>query len=194
MDQLNIIKHELTEYVIPTVRKVTSAEWANQMISKGIVYLTNLEVFIKDENPERGDRNEKKGTFICNDIKCDSENESSIFVWCGTLENEKAILLDTWQDRDTVMHISNTIEFGERIRKKYSTEYGGLCYYSGIVSYDKDFGTKQDYYWGECIFQKNLKYKRQREYRLAMVAEMKVKNKEHVRLELGDCSDLISIV
>ncbi|MBS1257222.1 MAG: hypothetical protein MAG551_00258 [Candidatus Scalindua arabica] len=79
--------------------------------------------------------------------------------------------------------------------KSFNSEYdGGWFYYSGIVSYDKDFGTKQDYYWGGCIFQKNLKYKRQREYRLAMVTDPQLKKKDHIRLTLGDCSDLISIL
>ncbi len=195
---MNTIKYDIThtEYVIPTIRKVTDSAWAKQMISEGIIYLTNLEVFIKDENQERGDKNERKGTFIYNDIKCYSENDNSTFVWCGSLENEKDVLLDIWKDRNTVVHISNTIEFGERIRKSFNSiyVYEGWFYYSGIVSYDKDFGTKQDYYWGECIFQKNLKYKRQREYRLAMVTDPQLKVEDNICLTLGDCSDLISII
>jgi len=64
----------------------------------------------------------------------------------------------------------------------------------GPVTYDKDEGSYSAYHWVEGIFQKNVRFSSQKEFRFALVGDFGIQKDKNVVLELGDCSDIARIV
>lgn len=191
---MSSIQYKGIEFVLPSVLKAYPLEWARQLIEKGIIYFTNLDVFHAVESAERGDVREgsvhramKDGMFI-------GKYVNPIYAWCGTMETDAEVILETWRDRDTVVEVTNTMVFLERIRGKANEVEGVIQFQAGPVVYDKDKGSHRDYFWAQGIFQKDLRFSGQKEFRLALVGSAKIlKGDSNIVLTLGDCSDIIRI-
>jgi len=183
------------EFILPGIFKAYPREWAEELIREGTLYFTNLEIFRSDENPERGDCSEGTGIFIRQGQRCTNSHANPIFVCCFTMETDRRSILTTWDDRDTVVQICNTLTFVKRIRDAAKSTRGKIFPMQvGPVTYDKDEGSHREYYWGEAIFQKNLRFSEQKEFRFALIGDYSIQDEEHVVLKLGDCSDILRIV
>ena len=191
---MSSIQYKDIEFVLPSILKAYRHEWAQQLIEEGIIYFTDLQVFHADENAERCDVREgivhramKDGMFI-------GMYKNPIYVWCGTMETNTDAILNTWRDRTTVVEVNNTLTFLERIRDKAKTKEGVIRFLAGPVVYDKDRGSHRDYFWAQGIFQKDLFFGGQKEFRIALIGDpKKLKDKRDIALTLGDCSDIIRI-
>ena len=166
------------EFVLPGIFKAYPRDWANQLLNEGTIYFTNWDVFRRDENPERGDPME--GTSVTNrngkTYKADYGNP--IFIWSSTMETNPKVIIETWRDRDTVIQITNTLKFAERIRDAAVARKSDLIYFQiGPVTYDKDEGSHRAYHWAEGVFQKNYCYSGQKEFRFALVGNYNLKGK-----------------
>lgn len=183
--------HEGIEFVLPGILKAYPRDWAEQLICDGTIYFTSLGEFRDDVDPERGDPLEGNSVTIRNNVRCTSDYLNPIFVWCSTMETDPERILATWQDRDTVIQITNTIEFVRRILQEAKKEPHITGFQVGPVTYDKDQGSHRDYHWAEGIFQKGLRYNGQKEFRFALVGECDIRQKKNVMLSIGSCSDII---
>lgn len=186
--------HEGIEFVLPGILKAYPQNWANQLICDGTIYLTNLDVIRKDEHPKRGDPLEGVSVTIRNATRCTADYLNPIFVWCSTMETEPERILATWQDRDTVLQITNTLEFARRILQAAKKNPHIMGFHVGPVTYDKDEGSHTDYHWVEGIFQKGLLYNEQKEFRFALVGECDIQQEENVVLNIGSCTDIVRTV
>jgi hypothetical protein len=110
------------------------------------------------------------------------------------METEPERILATWQDRDTVIQITNTLEFARRILQVAKKEPHIMGFQVGPVTYDKDEGSHRDYHWVEGIFQKGFRYNEQKEFRFALVGECDIQQKENVVLNIGSCTDIVRTV
>lgn len=160
----------------------------------GTIYFTNLGVIRKDEHTERGDPLEGASVTIRNTTRCTADYLNPIFVWCSTMETDSEQILATWQDRDTVIQITNALEFVRRILQVAKNEPHIIGFQVGPVTYDKDEGSHRDYHWAEGIFQKGRYYNRQKEFRLALVGECDIQQKDNVVLNIGACTDIVRTV
>lgn len=187
--------HDGIEFVLPGIFKAYPRAWADGLIREGTLYFTNVEIFRVDENPERGDCFEGTGIFIRQGQRCTTKYSNPIFVSCFTMETIKSVILSTWKDRDTVVQVFNTLSFAKRIRNS-ANEYGKKIHSMvvGPVTYDKDDGSCREYFWAEGIFQKNLLFNGQKEFRFALIGDPCLKDLEHLVLRLGDCSDILRII
>lgn len=182
------------EFVLPGIMKACKRKHANQLISNGDLCFTNLSEFQRDEHPERGDPLEGVGIATRNKIQCTSGHINPIFVWCSTMENNPEQILSKWQDRDTVIQITNTLEFARRIQEAIKNKPQILHLQVGPVTYDKDQGSNRDYHWPEATFQKGLHYNNQKEFRFALVGQMQendMQQKKNILLNIGACTDIV---
>ena len=194
--------HEGIEFILPGIYKAYPREWAEQLIHEGTLYFTALESFQRDEHPERGDSLEGTAIVIREGQRCTIGSLNPIFVCCFTMETDRECILTTWNDRDTVVQICNTLKFAERILDYVETNEMLLRIQVGPVAYDKDEGSYREPFRGESTFQKNLRFSGQKEFRFALVGFTNMRSKyeeflangEHLILKLGDCSDIMRIV
>jgi hypothetical protein len=111
------------------------------------------------------------------------------------METDPDIVLSTWSDRDTVLQITNTLSFVNRIKGAAVERRNDIIDMQvGPVTYDKDAGSHREYHWAEGIFQKNMRYTSQKEFRIALVGDVRIKCEEHIVLTIGDCSDIDRIM
>ena len=184
------------EFVLPGIYKASPLCWSNDFINNGTIYFTNIINFIKDEDNERGDKKEGIGVSNINGKKYSSDYMNPLYVWCSTMETNTNFIFNTWKDRDSIILITDTLGFLNRIKttileSKYKKSLIGLQV--GPVTYNKDEGSQRNYHWAEGIFQKNYKYNTQKEFRLALTGTSELKE-EHLVFELGSCKDITKII
>ncbi|MBU1692417.1 MAG: hypothetical protein KKC51_00470 [Verrucomicrobia bacterium] len=187
---MNTFFHEGIEFVLPGIFKAYPRDWADQFISQGIIYFTNLKVIRKDEHPERGDPRDGIGVSIRNKTRCTTGYMNPVYVWCSTMETVPRRILDTWKDRDTVLQITDTWELVQRVHRAITPDLRINQFQVGPVTYDKDEGSHRGYHWAEGIFQKGLRHSGQKEFRFALVTESDIDN---IVLNMGRCSDIARI-
>ena len=181
--------------MLPGIFKAYPREWAVQFLEQGTIYFTNLVIFQQDENVERGDLLEGTSVTIRQGIRCTADCLNPIFVFCSTMETDPNTVLSTWTERDTVLQIKDTLSFINRIKDaaiKRKSDIRGLKV--GPVTYDKDAGSNRNYHWAEGIFQKNMRHSGQKEFRIALVGDVRIKCEEDIMLTLGNCSDIARIM
>jgi len=162
---------------------------------QGKLYFTNLAIFRTLESDGRGDPMEGKSVTIRQDVRCNGSYLNPIFVWCGTMETDPYAILSTWKDRDTVVQVTDPLTFMERVRDAavaLSPDVRNLLV--GPITYDKDEGSHRGYHWAEGIFQKNLRFNGQKEFRLALVGDLRLRGLDNVDLSLGDCRGIARIM
>ena len=95
-----------------------------QFLEHGTIYFTNLEIFKRDEDVERGDLLEGTSVTIRQGVKCTAHYSNPIFVFCTTMETEPDMVLSKWQDRDTILQITDTFSFINRVNDAFVGIYG----------------------------------------------------------------------
>ena len=175
--------------------RATKYVHAVDLINKGLMYLTNAQIYREDSDPERGDPTETEGKFIRQGIPCTTGHTNPIFLWCATLDPDPDVVLALWRDCDTVVHICNPQAFAERILKIAKTQgVKGVSFHAGTPTYDKERGGMRPYHWAESIYQKPERHAQQKEYRFALVGEYSMVEVPRLELFLGPCDDLITII
>ncbi len=136
-----------------------------------------------------------EGTFVnsVGSSKYSSTYMNQIFVWCATTESDPRKNLRIWKDRDTVIEIYDLAKLLLKIKKSVSKKKLKVQIPAGLVSYDKDQGSNSPCHWEQGIYQKNEKYVRQSEFRIALVALVEI-NEENIMLNLGCCKDVARII
>lgn len=187
---------EYEEIPTPTeLWRATKSNYANELIRNGQLYLTNVQVYREDPDSKRGDSTETDGNFFRQSIHCFTGHTNPIFLLCTTLESDPNKVFNIWHDYDTIIHIYDVQAFAERILKTAITSgIKGVSFHAGTVTYDKDHGGIRPYHWSESIFQKSERYAEQKEYRIALVGDYTMMGVENVKLSLGPCNDLLTIV
>ena len=186
--------HDDIEYVMPTVFKATMHKWANDFIQNGTVYFTNIQQFVTDTHPERGDANEGRQILIRNGVRCTAEYLMPVYVWCCTLDTQVCRVIRTWPDKNCVMQILNTVEFARRITRALGAQRLKLWpLHVGPVVYTKTSGGHEKTDWADGVFQKDERYDGQKEFRFALTAQSGDKPEDHVVLELGSCQEIVRI-
>ena len=186
---------EYVDYPPPNrVWRATKHDHATSLVEQGILYLTNAEVYRDNPDPERGDSTETDGVFVRQSVRCTTGHTNPIFIWC-TSQAAPETLLNTWEDCDTVVCIKNPRGLAERmLQTAIAQNVKGASFYAGAPLYDKDKGGIGAYHWAESIFQKPERHSPQQEYRFALVGQYTMINVKRIKLSIGPCDDLISIV
>ncbi|MES9854546.1 MAG: hypothetical protein ABW170_22245 [Candidatus Thiodiazotropha sp. L084R] len=182
-----------------SIVKAMELGWATKLVKKGNVRLRPLSYYREIELPEIGDVNEGNGQWHMegNPMELGSVNED--YVWCGSLsDTDRETLLGLDGKYDTVVHISDVSLFTQRIAETARDTGWQLAPHIGQVNYDRGREVSKSQLqalpWQSNVFQKDLQYAHQREYRLAFTeTSLKGRREEYIDLLLGDCSEFISI-
>lgn len=179
----------------PELWRATKYAYAIDLIEKGLLYLTNAQKYREDSDPERGDPTETDGKFIRRGVACRTGHTNPIFLWCATLDPNPDAVLAVWRDCNTVVHIRSPQIFAERILKTAKDQgVKGVSFHAGTPTYDKERGGTRPYNWAESIYQKPEGHAEQKEYRFALVGDYSMADVESIKLLLGPCADLVSVV
>lgn len=179
---------------MPTVFKATKHSWAQDLITFGKIYFTNISNFINDHHDERGDVNEGHQVLIRNGHRCTIDYDLPVYVWCCTMDAQPSRVIATWHDRDIVIQITDTLEFAKRINSAVQKQRARLWPLRlGPVVYTKTNGGHEKADWADGIFQKDEKYDGQKEFRFALTGRTGDKPEDHILLELGKCDDIIRV-
>lgn len=193
---MSSLYQEGIEFIFPGIYKAYPREWAEKFLYEGEIYFTNLEIFKTAEDEQRRDPLEGTSITIRQEVRCTSSYASPIFVWCSTMETDPKVILNTWKDRNTVVQITDTLEFARRIRNVALELKPNIkvLLQVGLITYDKDDGSHRKYDWAEGIFQKNIRFNGQKEFRFSLVGDSNMNKNNEIILKLGDCTDIARIL
>lgn len=127
---------EFNESPPTSLKRALTKKYAELLINEGSIKLNSLKLLQEIETMPRGDNNEGIGSYSVEgkDEVCDQVHDA--FIYCtamGTIENED--LLKTFHDCDTVVEITDPLEFCRRIRAlSIFDHYNVHC---GTVKYDR---------------------------------------------------------
>jgi hypothetical protein len=193
---MSSLYQEGIEFIFPGIYKAYPCEWAEKFLHTGEIYFTNIEIFRADEDQQRGDPLEGTSITIRQGVRCTGGYGCPIFVWCSTMETDPTVILNTWKDRDAVVQITDTLGFARRIRDVSAGLKPSINVFLqiGPITYDKDEGSHRQYDWSEGIFQKNICFNGQKEFRFALVGDTNTKSCKEIILKLGDCNNIARIL
>lgn len=191
---------EYNQYPPPgTLIKATESKWAEELLNEGSLRLNAVEYYQSIENPELGDVNEGQGMLRLHGSPMQTGSLNEVFIWCSALSDISTITLKGLNSSyDTIIRITNVIEFTKRI----ATALNGLGFkwlpHLGQVTYDHgnevSKETLNNQKWLHNIFQKNARYKHQREYRMSFTnASFQRTNKKWIEISIKDSKDIITI-
>ena len=193
-------KIEYNEYPPPPfLLKAMERRFALPLISNGAIRIQSISYFHTLENRNLGDPNEGKGLFTFNGRPMQTSYGNEVFVWCTALpdtSNER--LLAFSEKYDTIIKIESVEIFLERllraiIKRKLPTPiHCGRVVYNRGIEVTKDVLNNQK--WAFNIFQKDTYYQHQNEYRFSLTnVVFKKPIGDYIDLQMGNCSDIISI-
>lgn len=192
---------EYNEYPPPSsVIKGTESKWAYKLRDSGEIRLNYINFYHNLENPDLGDKNEGRGMLRVNGHPMESGSINEVFVWCSALDSTPHATLKSFKTNyDTVIQITDPIEFTKRIRKTAKDKGYDLMPHLGQIQYNRgDEVTNQELNsqkWHANVFQKECSYSHQQEYRFAFsnytFDEIGL---EYLDLILGNCSGIIKII
>ncbi len=192
---MNTLLQEGIEFVLPGIYKAYPRTWAEDLLHSGRIYFTNIKIFRAAEDSQRGDPLECTSITMRQGVRCTVDYTNPIFVWCSTMETDLTLIRGKWKDRDTILQITDTLDLARRIRDAANRLKPKIHLLQlGPVTYDKDEGSYREYHWAQGVFQKNLRFSDQKEFRFALVGDFSILDDENVILELGNCGDIVRIV
>lgn len=192
---------EFNELPPTSLKRALNKKYAESLINEGSIKLNRLKLLQEIEAMPRGDNNEGIGSYSIEGKAELCEQIHDAFIYCtaiGSIENEK--LLEIFNDCDTVVEITNPLEFSRRIRcLSIFDVYNVHC---GTVKYDRGTGlpaqTPMDLNWNFNMFQKDERYSEQQEYRFAVIKELlfgpTAADSDNIVINIGYCGDIASIV
>lgn len=185
---------DFLEYPPPdSIYRATQYQFAQDLIKNGNFKFTNLEHYKTIENEDYRDTSEGHGVIFRQGIRCNVGFVNSIYIFCASTNSNPKELLNCFAECDTVVQIHDVTTFTERILSYCRNQgFDGHGFVAGLVCYDKDNGGTRSHWGQEGIFQKHKKYNDEDEYRIALYR----KNNDdslYYNIELGNCSDIISI-
>jgi len=185
--------HKDIEFVLPGIFRADRRDRTDNFLTEGTVCFTNLACIRSCEQHERGDLNDGFGVTINNGIRSTSEYSNPIFVWCSTMETHPHTVMNTWQDKDTIIQFTDTLNFLERLRD--AARPAGIIGppMTGPVTYDKDEGSRRNEFWAQPAFQKNLRFSPQKEFRIALVGDETLSKCKNIFLEIKNPNDVARI-
>ena len=80
---MSTLYQEGIDFVFPGIYKAYPRAWAEDFLTAGTIYFTNIKVFRADEDPQRGDRLEGTSITIRQGVRCTADYANPIFVWCS---------------------------------------------------------------------------------------------------------------
>ena len=182
-----------------SVIKATEYYWACKLRDEGLLRLNIVDYYQSLESNELGDLYEGMGLLYLGTEPMHAGSSNEVFIWCAALpDTPHEILINLKNTYDSIVTVTNIKEFVARISESLRCLGFILIPHLGAISYNRGMSVLK----GELncqkhqynMFQKDLLYKHQNEYRFAFInSSFKQINKKHIDLSIGECSDIIHV-
>lgn len=183
-----------------SVIKATESKWAYKLRDNGEIRLNSIKFYHALENADLGDQNEGNGMLRVNGHPMESGSINEVFIWCSALDSTPHATLKCFNTNyDTIIQLTDPVEFAKRIRKAALDKGYDLMPHLGHIQYNRgDEVTKKELNeqkWYANVFQKGSSYSHQQEYRFAFSNfTFNEIGLDHLDLVIGACNDIIKIV
>jgi len=193
---------EYNEYPPPEqLVKVMKREFAEQLISNGLVRLRKLEYYRRWEKGQLGDPNDGKGLYHLDGHPMQTGSVNDVYAWCLALpaiKRDRLLFLAVDGSYDCMIVLRAPEEFLRRVNDWLSEYRKGFWLHCGLVTYnrgeevDKKALNSQKFHFN--VFQKAPRFKNDMEYRMSIInATFQHLQEDYLDLLIGDCSDIMSI-
>lgn len=192
---------EYSTYPPPTALvKVMKRCYAQQLITEGIMKFGSLETYRSWENAVLGDRNDGIGMFHLDGRLCTVGSGNPVYAWCASLPDvtpERIRLLASHGGYDCLVRIHQPRVLLKRFSDALEARGQRLFPHCAKVSYNKgeevDKVTLNSQKFHFNVFQKDVDFANDREYRLSLTAAGNSRAKKHICLIIGNCIDIMEI-
>ena len=193
---------EYNTYPPPAVLlKVMERRWAEKLLAFGMMRFGSIESYRKWENKVLGDPNDGKGMFLMNGHQFEADSGCPVYAWCASepqIKAERTLLLAEQGKYDCVVRLHEPLTLIQRVHAVLTGNNGSLRLHCSQASYnrgaevDKRTLNSQKFHYN--VFQKDQLFAPDMEYRLSLIdCKLRPEHKDHVTLEVGDCSDILRI-
>lgn len=188
----------------PPPLKLTKAmkySHAISFVKNGEIRFGHLETYRKWENQTLGDSSDGYGTFVVDETPLHRGTTNHVYAFCMSLPSitkNRLGVIATAGDYDCVIAIDNSLLFFEKIKGALLKISDKFTLHCSHISYNKGKTVNMDTYKSQDfdfnLFQKSNHFSEDKEYRF-VIKDVYVKAifSPFMQLELGDCSDIVTI-
>lgn len=181
--------------------KATKRCWAEQFVAAGAMRFRHLDYYRQWENPALGDPTDGKGLFHMGGHPYTFGSGNEVYAWCSSLTEITPSRINSMalnSGYDCLVRISEPATLIQRANTASLATGLTLLLHCAEVSYDRgnevDKKTLNSQKSKFNVFQKALRSAEDKEYRLAFTdVSLKSIHRDYVDLQIGDCSDILSI-
>ena len=181
--------------------KVMKRRWAEKFATVGAIRFGNLEGYRRWENAVLGDPSDGEGMFRMNGHPYTVGSSNHVYAWCAShpeIACQRLLELADYGEYDCLVRISEPRTLIQRVRTALLSLDRNLLLHCSAVSYNRgsevDKATLNSQKFHFNVFQKAPRFSEDCEYRLSLTdAGSLSQSREHIVLEVGDCSDILNI-
>ena len=181
--------------------KAMASEWAEKLVSEGVIRLGSLSFYQQFDNDDLGDHLEGEGEFFVNGHAYNTGSINKHYIWCAALPKTKhSTLTDLAEEYDVIVKFNNLPALVERIVNALSDKGFSIALpHVGRINYNRSSETNlkslnSELFLWNC-FQKRKKYRHQNEYRVVISdSTFEIENDEPLNLNIGSCVDIMEII
>lgn len=193
---------EYSTYPPPDVLvKAMERRWAEKLLEHGAIRFGSLATYRQWENAVLGDPNDGEGMFRMDGHSYDTGSINPVYAWCASMPSitaDRTLLIAKHGKYDCVVRVHNLPLMIQRVSAALAKSNKSLGFHCAEVLYnrgvevDKQALNSQKFHFN--VFQKDPTFSPDMEYRLSLTDHsLQFKHKPFVDVELGVCSDIMSI-
>jgi hypothetical protein len=193
---------EYNEYPPPRkLVKIMERKWAEEIVRTGSIRLRKIEYYRRWENELLGDPNEGEGLYHLHGHPMQIGSTNDVYVWCLSLpviEPNRVLLLAKHGGYDCMLVIHSPEKLFREVASFLSQQRNGYILHCGLVNYnrgeevDKRTLNSQKFHYN--IFQKSVRFKDDKEYRISVTnTTFNRLPEDHFDLLLGNCQNILSM-
>ena len=193
---------EYSTYPPPLVLvKVMERCWAEKFVLMGSMRFGSLESYRRWEDAVLGDPNDGKGMFRMQGHPYNIGSSNPVYAWCAAqpvITSERILILASQSRYDCLVRIQQPKILIQRVKTSLLDINRNLFLHCAEVLYNRgsevDKATLNSQKFHFNVFQKDPIFSEDCEYRLSLTdAGLKTQLKDHIDIELEDCSDIMNI-
>ena len=181
--------------------KVMERCWAEKFVTMGSMRFGSLESYRRWEDAVLGDPNDGKGMFHMKGHPYNIGSSNHVYAWCAAqpyITPERVLILASQSGYDCLVRIHQPKILIRRVKTSLLAIDRNLLLHCSEVLYNRgsevDKATLNSQKFHFNVFQKDPIFSDDCEYRLSLTnAGLKTQLKDHIDIELGDCSDIMNI-
>lgn len=195
---------EYSDYPPPAgLVKVMERRWAQKLLASGSMQFGNLVSYRRWENEVLGDPNDGHAMYMMNGHPYQLGSANPIYAWCAArleISADRLLLLAEHGKYDCVVRVHEPLALIQRVRAALTGDNSIFHLQCSQVSYNRGAVVSKDTFiriqnkFQSNVSEKDPRFSPDKEYRLWLTdSSRRPARKAHVDVEIGECSDILSI-